>query len=49
MPKPADSGVLELMIYLVDDLHIVVTAESMWRDLAKRASFENRVRYVKQG
>jgi hypothetical protein len=47
LPKPADSGVLELMIYLVDDSNIVATADSKWHDYAKRAGFENRVRHVK--
>lgn len=47
LPKPADSGVLELMIYLVDDSNIVATADSKWQDYAKRAGFENRVRHVK--
>jgi|LakMenEpi03Aug12_release.lakeMendotaPanAssembly.Ray.scaffolds.fasta_scaffold11273_1 hypothetical protein len=47
LPKPADSGVLELMIYLVEDSNIVATADSKWQDYAKCAGFENRVRYVK--
>jgi hypothetical protein len=47
LPKPADNGVLELMIYLVDDSHVVATSDSKWQDYAKRAGFENRVRYVK--
>jgi hypothetical protein len=46
LPKPADSGVLELMIYLADDSHVVATADSKWQDYAKRAGFENRVRHV---
>jgi hypothetical protein len=46
LPKPADSGVLELMIYLVDDSNIVATSDSKWQEYAKRAVFENRVRYV---
>ncbi len=47
LPKPADSGVLELVIYLVDDSHVVATSDSKWQDYAKRAGFENRVRYMK--
>ena len=40
LPKPADNGALGLMIYLVDDSHIVATADSKWQDYAKRADFE---------
>ncbi len=47
LPKPADSGVLELMIYLADDSHVVATADSKWQDYAKRAGFESRMRHVK--
>jgi hypothetical protein len=47
LAKPADSGVLELMIYPADDSHVVATTDSKWQDYAKRAGFESRVRHVK--
>lgn len=47
LPDLNDSGDMELMVYTVDDNHIVATAEVKWPEFAKRAGFEKRVRHVK--
>jgi len=47
LPALNDSGDMELMIYTVNDSHIVATAENKWPEFAKRAGFENRVRHIK--
>jgi hypothetical protein len=47
LPALSDSGDMELMIYTVNDSHILATAESKWPEFAKRAGFEKRVRHVK--
>jgi hypothetical protein len=47
LPALNDSGDMELMIYTLNDAHIVATAEGKWPEFAKRAGFEKRVRHVK--
>jgi hypothetical protein len=47
LPALNDSGDMELMIYAVNDAHILATAEGKWPEFAKRAGFEQRVRHVK--
>lgn len=46
LPALNDSGDMELMIYTVNDSHILATAEGKWPEFAKRAGFEKRVRHV---
>jgi hypothetical protein len=47
LPTLNDSGDMELMIYTIDDGHILATAEAKWPQLAERAGFPKRVRHVK--
>ena len=46
MPQMNDSGDLELFLYATSDDWIVVTAETHWADVAKRAGYDQRLRKV---
>lgn len=46
LPEHNDSGDLELMLYAVDDDHVVVTSEKKWKTLATRANCPQRILLV---
>lgn len=46
LPEPNDSGDLELLLYSVDDDHVVVTSEKKWKTMATRANCPQRVLLV---
>ena len=46
LPKPNDSGDLELFLYAIDDDHVVVTSDKKWVELGKKAGYKHRVRQV---
>lgn len=46
LPDGNDSGDLELLLYSIDDDHVVVTSEKKWKTLATAAGFPNRVMLV---
>jgi hypothetical protein len=43
LPERNDSGDLEILLYSVDDDHLVVTSERKWASLAERAGYPGRV------
>lgn len=43
LPEPNDSGDLELLLYSIDDDHIVVTSEKKWKTMATKANCPQRV------
>jgi len=47
LPKPNDSSDLELFLYAVDDDHVVVTSDKIWKKIADAAGFGARVRIAK--
>ncbi|HKO51982.1 MAG TPA: hypothetical protein VJV79_29940 [Polyangiaceae bacterium] len=46
LPKPNDSGDIELFLYATDDTKVVVTSEKKWVSFATDAGFGNRVLLV---
>jgi hypothetical protein len=46
LPEHNDSGDLELLLYSVDDDHLVVTSEKKWKTLATKANCPQRVLLV---
>lgn len=46
LPEANDSGDLELLLYSVDDDHVVVTSEKKWKTLATKAQCPQRILLV---
>jgi len=44
LPKPNDSGDLELFLHAVDDDHVIVTSDRKWVEICREAGFAQRVR-----